>query len=46
MDLKSILKNLENCPCGKKHTFVTEVVEIGSGITAKTGEILDKAGDT
>lgn len=44
MDLNSILKSLENCPCGKEHTFATKVVEIGSGITAKTGEILDKAG--
>ena len=44
MDLSSILKSLENCPCGKKHTFVTEVVEIGNGVTGRTGEILAKAG--
>ena len=43
MDLSSILKSLENCPCGKKHTFVTEVVEIGHGVTERTGEILAKA---
>lgn len=44
MDLNKILKSLENCPCGREHTFDTKVVEIGSGITAKTGEILEKAG--
>ena len=40
MDLKNILKSLENCPCGKKHTFATELVRIESGLTAKVGEIL------
>ena len=40
MDLKKILHSLENCPCGKQHTFVTERVEIESGLTAKTGAIL------
>ncbi len=44
MDLKKILKSLENCPCGHEHRFDTEVVEIGSGLTAKTGEILKNAG--
>lgn len=40
MDLKKILHSLENCPCGRKHTFVTRAVEIESGLTARTGEIL------
>ena len=44
MDLKKILHSLENCPCGKKHTFVTEVVEIESGLTPRTGKILCDAG--
>ncbi|MBE6550198.1 MAG: sn-glycerol-1-phosphate dehydrogenase, partial [Ruminococcaceae bacterium] len=44
MDLQKILKNLENCPCGRTHTFDTKVVEIGSGVTQRAGEILDKAG--
>ncbi len=44
MDLKKILKSLENCPCGHEHKFDTEVVEIGSGLTAKVGEILKNAG--
>ncbi len=43
MDLTKILKNLENCPCGKKHTFATEVVEIGHGVTERTDEILANA---
>lgn len=43
MDLSNILKSLENCPCGKKHTFVTEVVEIAHGVTERTGEILANA---
>ncbi len=43
MDLKKILHSLENCPCGKKHTFVTEIVEIESGLTARIGKILADA---
>lgn len=44
MDLQKILKDLENCPCGREHTFDTKVVEIGKGLTAKTGKILKDAG--
>ena len=44
LDLTGMLKSLENCPCGKKHTFYTKDIEIGSGITAKTGEILRRNG--
>lgn len=44
MDINQILKDMENCPCGRVHTFDTKVVEIGSGITAKTGKILADAG--
>ena len=44
MDLNKILNSLKNCPCGREHTFDTKVVEIGSGITARTGEILTQAG--
>ena len=44
MDLNKILNSLKNCPCGREHTFDTKVVEIGSGITARTGEILAAAG--
>ncbi len=44
MDLQKVLDNLKNCPCGREHTFDTKVVEIGSGITARAGEILSAAG--
>lgn len=44
MDLKKILHSLENCPCGRKHTFVTEVAEIGHGVTERAGRILADAG--
>ncbi len=44
MDLKKVLNKLKNCPCGKEHTFDTEVVEIGNGITERAGEILNNAG--
>lgn len=40
MDLKGILKSLENCPCGKAHTFEMEGVEIGHGVAAATGTLL------
>ena len=43
MDLSKIIADLKGCPCGKVHTTATEVVEIGSGMTAKVGEILTKA---
>jgi glycerol-1-phosphate dehydrogenase [NAD(P)+] len=44
MDLNKILADLKDCPCGKAHTFATKVCEIGSGITRKTGQILENAG--
>lgn len=44
MDLKKILHSLENCPCGRKHTFVTEVAEIGHGVKERAGKILSDAG--
>ena len=44
MDLKKILHSLENCPCGKEHKVFTEVVEIGSGVVQRAGEILNDAG--
>lgn len=44
MDLNKILNQLQNCPCGREHTFDTKVVEIESGLTQKTGKILKKAG--
>ncbi|MBE6690603.1 MAG: sn-glycerol-1-phosphate dehydrogenase [Ruminococcaceae bacterium] len=44
MDLKGILKKLENCPCGQKHTFDLKAVEIGSGVTNRAGALLREAG--
>ncbi len=44
MNLNAILKELENCPCGKKHTFDIKCVEIFSGLTEKAGEILTREG--
>ncbi len=43
MDLKRYLDELKNCPCGKTHTFDTEIVEIGSGLVHKVGKILADA---
>lgn len=43
MELKKILHSLKNCPCGKNHSIVTEVVEIGHGVVARAGEILKAA---
>ncbi|MBR6780652.1 MAG: sn-glycerol-1-phosphate dehydrogenase [Clostridia bacterium] len=40
MDLNAILKNLQNCPCGKCHTCDVKAVEIGSGLLQHTAEIL------
>lgn len=44
MDISAILKNLENCPCGRIHTVNIKTVEIGSGVLARTAEILRDAG--
>ncbi len=44
MDLEGLIRGLRDCPCGKKHYFDTKLVEIGSGITSNTGEILSSTG--
>lgn len=44
MNLEKIVASLNPCPCGRIHTFDTKVVEIGSGITVRTGDILRDAG--
>ena len=43
MDLKKLLRDLRNCPCGQEHTFDTRMVEIEAGLTARTGELLTAA---
>ncbi len=40
MDIKSLLKSLENCPCGREHTVNIKAVEIGRGLKEKTAKIL------
>ncbi len=43
MKVSAILKNLENCPCGRVHTVNIKAVEIGEGMLARTAEILRDA---
>ncbi len=44
MDLNKMLADLENCPCGKKHTFATKLVDISSGLVNRAGKVLADAG--
>jgi glycerol-1-phosphate dehydrogenase [NAD(P)+] len=44
MDLQAILKSLENCPCGRKHSFDLKVYEADRGLVHKVGEILKNGG--
>ena len=44
LDIKAIEAGLQGCSCGRAHHTSIRAVEIGSGITAKTGEILLKHG--
>lgn len=44
MDLQNILKDLQNCPCGREHTCATKTVEISSGASARAGQVLTDAG--
>ena len=40
MDLQAIIQGLENCPCGRIHTFDLKVYEAERGLVHKVGEIL------
>lgn len=42
MDLRAIIKDLEGCPCGRKHHFDLETYEADRGLVHKVGEILTK----
>lgn len=42
MDIAKIVEGLQNCPCGRTHEATLRAVEIGHGLTAKTGELLEK----
>ena len=44
MDLGALIRPLEGCPCGKKHTVVTKHVVIESGLVSRTGETLRAIG--
>ncbi|NLL46641.1 MAG: sn-glycerol-1-phosphate dehydrogenase [Clostridiales bacterium] len=41
MDIEKLLSGLVNCKCGREHDFDTRLVEIGSEILDRTGELLD-----
>ena len=43
MDITKITNDLAGCSCGRDHKCDTEIVEIGSGLVHKVGEILTKA---
>ncbi len=42
MDIHSIVKSLQGCPCGRTHTVEIRAVEIGHGILQQTAEILHR----
>ncbi|MBQ9080117.1 MAG: iron-containing alcohol dehydrogenase [Clostridia bacterium] len=44
MDIQKIVAELKNCPCGRAHTVDIRAVEIGSNMTSRTGEILEREG--
>ena len=44
MDVNKLLSDLSGCTCGREHKCDTEIVEIGSGLVHKVGEILTNAG--
>ncbi|MDR0856355.1 MAG: sn-glycerol-1-phosphate dehydrogenase [Clostridiales bacterium] len=44
MNVKRLLSEFADCPCGKRHEATLRAVEAGSGITARTGEILHENG--
>ena len=40
MDIKHIVSQLQNCPCGQAHLLDDMIVEIGPGLLQKTAEIM------
>jgi len=44
MDVTKLINDLSGCTCGREHKCDTEIVEIGSGLVHKVGEILTNAG--
>ncbi len=44
IDLKKLSADLENCPCGRVHSFDIKRIEVYSGATADLGNILREEG--
>lgn len=44
MDLKKLLSDLADCPCGQEHTFDTRAVEIEAGLVTRAGAVLRGTG--
>ncbi len=44
MDLKKLIKDFENCPCGREHTCGLGVVEAGADILPRSAQILKENG--
>jgi glycerol-1-phosphate dehydrogenase [NAD(P)+] len=44
MDIRSIIKSLEGCPCGREHTVDIKAVEVGHGMKERCAEILIQNG--
>ena len=44
MDIRSIIKKLEGCPCGREHTVDIRAVEVGHGMKARCADILSENG--
>lgn len=42
--LSRTIKDLENCPCGKKHSSVPKTILVGKGVLQKLPEIVAKTG--
>lgn len=40
MDINKIIKELEDCPCGRAHTVDIKAVKIGRGLKERTADIL------
>ena len=44
IDIEKLRAEFADCNCGMSHSFGIEAVEVGSGITSRTGEILKNNG--
>jgi len=44
MDINAIVKDFENCPCGREHKSSVKAVEIDNGVISEVGKILKENG--